>query len=586
MTSQDARTEALLTGTTRRLDLQDEDAQDDEEHHGRLVGVDDCDEEFEQGDSQDCCCRPCNIHRIARRNEAQTQSSPPETLRCNSSGAARREARALLVDLALPIIVVQLALALPTFAASSFVGRNLGHTDLAGFTLANLTTNLFGMSLLQGMYTASDTLGPALYAVATKRSQLGVLALRGLVLSLLVTLPVAALLSVALRSLLVTWGEDPVVSDRAVLWYRITALALPCYAAVMVAYKFLSAQNRLGPMVLVLGLSCALVLPLYLRVVSLLSWGFAGTAWALSAFQGTQAALLLAYMCLQKPHDPATWISWKQGWRRAVWDREGVVRYLQLGVGGVLASTSWVYWETVCILVGSHMGPLALSAHCVACQVLCLLYMLPQGVGVAIAVRLSSVVATAVAGASSSSATTSHNSTTPKVLVVACLAASTLAFAAVSGALYAARDIVLGLFTTEDAVVQEAQRIWAKVCWYNFNTSMFGIHFGIATALGMQRVMGTVTVVTLWVFAFPIIYWRSFASQASLGMVWECLWPPYLAINLIMSLVLLARDWDNGDGERAITSSPSRDELRTNLLDDCICDTPEDEAFRSLNCSL
>jgi multidrug resistance protein, MATE family len=563
MTSQDTTTENLTR--TRRLDLQGDE---DSDNGGRssILDVDD-DVDDDDVESNDCCCRSCNLFHSPRRSEDQSSPGPLRS-------ATRREARALLVDLALPIIVVQLALAFPTFAAASFVGRNLGHLDLAGFTLANLTTNLFGMSLLQGMYTASDTIGPALYAVSATRKELGVLAVRGFVLSLLVTLPVALLLSVTLRSLLATWGEDPGVSDRAVLWYRITALALPFYAAVMVAYKFLSAQtNRLGPMVLVLGLSCALILPLYLRVVSALSGGYAGTAWALTAFQVTQAGLLLSYLWIQKPYDPATWISWKHSWRCAVKDRKAVVKYLQLGLGGVLASTSWVYWETICILVGSHMGPIALSAHCVACQVLCLLYMLPQGVGVAIAVRLSSVVAMA---SSSTTTTTNLNATQPKVLVMACLATSTLVFAVVSVLLYAARDIVLGLFTTEDAVVQEAQNIWGRVCWYNFNTSMFGIHFGIATALGMQRVMGLVTVVALWACAFPIMYWRSFASQSSLGTVWECLWPPYLAINLIMSLVLLARDWENESGQRGISSSSSSlDELRTNLLDDYSDGTPD-----------
>jgi multidrug resistance protein, MATE family len=570
MTSQDTTAESLTR--TRRLDLQQPDSDEDGGRSNIDGGGDNDQDDNEDIESKDCCCRPCNLFHSPRRREDQSSPGPP----CS---ATRGEARVLLVDLALPIIVVQLALAFPTFAASSFVGRNLGHLDLAGFTLANLTTNLFGMSLLQGMYTANDTLGPALYAVSATRKELGVLALRGFVLSLLVTLPVALLLSVTLRSLLATWGEDSGVSDRAVLWYRITALALPFYAAVMVAYKFLSAQNRLGPMVLVLGLSCALILPLYLRIVSLLSGGYAGTAWALTAFQVTQAGLLLAYLWIQKPYDPATWISWKHAWRHAVKDRKAVVKYLQLGMGGVLASTSWVYWETVCILVGSHMGPIALSAHCVACQVLCLLYMLPQGVGVAMAVRLSSVVA--MSSSSSTTTTTTLNATKPKVLVLvmACLATSTLVFAVVSVVLYAARDIVLGLFTTEDAVVQEAQNIWSLVCWYNFNTSMFGIHFGIATALGMQRVMGLVTVVALWACAFPVMYWRSFAGQSSLGTVWECLWPPYLAINLIMSLVLLARDWENESGQREISSSSSSlDELRTNLLDDYIDGTPDDEA--------
>jgi Na+-driven multidrug efflux pump len=289
MTSQDTRTENLTR--TRRLDLQGDE---DSDNGGRSVDDDDDDDV----ESKDCCCRSCNLFHSPRRSEDQSSPGPP----CS---ATTGEARALLVDLALPIIVVQLALAVPTFAAASFVGRNLGHLDLAGFTLANLTTNLFGMSLLQGMYTASDTIGPALYAVSATRKELGVLAVRGFVLSLLVTLPVALLLSVTLRSLLATWGEDPGVSDRAVLWYRITALALPFYAAVMVAYKFLSAQNRLGTMVLVLGLSCALILPLYLRVVSALSGGYAGTAWALTAFQVTQAGLLLSYLWIQKPYDPA-----------------------------------------------------------------------------------------------------------------------------------------------------------------------------------------------------------------------------------------------------------------------------------------
>jgi Na+-driven multidrug efflux pump len=147
-------------------------------------------------------------------------------------------------------------------------------------------------------------------------------------------------------------------------------------------------------------------------------------------------------------------------------------------------------------------------------------------------------------------------------------------FGILSAILYASRDAVVGLFTTEDAVLELARDVWAKVCWYNFNTSLFGVHFGIATGLGIQRTMGTVTMLVLWAGAFPFTYWRSFTGHGSLETVWNCLWTPYLTINVVMTLVLLFQDWDQ---KRQLLDEvgETSDDLRTSLLSGYASETNE-----------
>ena len=71
----------------------------------------------------------------------------------------RKEA-SLLLKIAGPSVVVQLLAICIWFENAIYAGNKLGTTSLAAVSLSNLTGNLTGLSLILGMCSAMDTLGP------------------------------------------------------------------------------------------------------------------------------------------------------------------------------------------------------------------------------------------------------------------------------------------------------------------------------------------------------------------------------------------------------------------------------------------
>lgn len=210
-----------------------------------------------------------------------------------------------LINLAIPTVTIQMGAVLPPLLLTSFIGRTYGSVYLDGFLLASLTGNLFTLSLLQGLFSAADTLSPQAFGANNER-EVGLLAMRGLLGSLMVMVPINAVLVIHMGPILDYVGIDPEVSHYAWRWYRIYVLSLPFYALFQVTWKFLSAQGVLLPCVVAVGVSSVVVLP-----VALVVWthfaGYFGAAWALVTFQATEAILLLTYVWWKQPHRPETW---------------------------------------------------------------------------------------------------------------------------------------------------------------------------------------------------------------------------------------------------------------------------------------
>ena len=97
--------------------------------------------------------------------------------------------------------------------------------------------NLCNLTLLQGLYTSADTLGPQAFGAGNKK-EVGLLAIRGYVASLVVLVPINVVLFFGFSKIMVYAGEDVEASRLAHQWYQIYALGLPFYALYMVAYFF------------------------------------------------------------------------------------------------------------------------------------------------------------------------------------------------------------------------------------------------------------------------------------------------------------------------------------------------------------
>ena len=260
------------------------------------------------------------------------------------------EVKALL-HIAIPTLVIQLGFVVPPFLTASYVGRFFGPIYLDGFQLAYLTINLFTLSLLAGLFSASDTLSPQAFGAGNYR-EVGVIALRGFVGSMSLILPVCMALAFCMADVLVALGEDTEASQHAADWYRIFLVALPFYGLYMATWKFLSAQNVMMPLVIASVLCIGVILPVSMEVLVKL-YGFRGSAMAYAVYQISQAVSLLLILWLYRPYHDACWPGLVEAWRD-VFHWKPFAQFFYLGLGGIVASSECKPACCACVLLGSR----------------------------------------------------------------------------------------------------------------------------------------------------------------------------------------------------------------------------------------
>lgn len=290
-----------------------------------------------------------------------------------------------LTVLSIPTIVIQAGLFFPQFLTASYVGRTLGVQNLDGFTLGNLTSNLMTLSILQGLFTANDTLNPQAFGAGNYR-EVGLLAMRGFVVCTLAIVPTNVVLFFAMDRLLVALHQNPLTSALATRYYRILMLGLPFYILYAMQWKFLAAQEIMKPLLIVTVVTCALM-PLFLQWC-VTSFGFVGAPLSLVLYLAAQALLVLLYLVVLQPHHAATWPGLKI---REALEWKSVKPYLVLAAGGLLAACEWWFWEIFSLMIGSF-GVIPLSIHTIPTQLLTMIVMVPLGVGLALSVRIGATI--------------------------------------------------------------------------------------------------------------------------------------------------------------------------------------------------
>lgn len=182
------------------------------------------------------------------------------------------------------------------------------------------------------------------------------------------------------------------------------------------------------------------------------------------------------------------------------------------------------------MIVGTF-GKVALSVHTIPTQCIMVAFMPPLSLGIALAIRLGATLPVSVPRA--------------KRLVKDCYILGTVFCGSFALVMYVERHTIFSWFTKSDAVIAGAEQIWMKVCFYFFQLSLFGIHMGTCIGLGMQWTLGIVTIVVLWIVGLPAAYFMSVTLGGGLDAAWTAVWPPYVAINVILAVAVLRADWED-----------------------------------------
>lgn len=460
----------------------------------------------------------CHMTQQQQENKNRNKNQPPAPL-----PALGTEVR-LFAQLAGPTVLISIGFVVPSFFTAAYIGRHWGALLQDAYTLANLTGNLCSMSLLAGLHSAADTLGPQAFGAGNDR-QLGLVAWQTLVTSMVILLPVNLVLCNTLGPLLQALGQDAEAATLAWEFYNIYCWSLPFYAIWCVAWKFLSAQAVLWPLVVITLGAVFLVLPISLEFLGA-TYGLPGTAAALVIFFAFEAIAICAWMYWGQLHKTSTVDHYT--WTEILCTRSYTV-FLKLGAGGMLASLEWIYWEALSLMVG-RLGVIPLSVHTVPTQVIYVAFMFPLGIGVAVSNRIGTTLSQSVSRA--------------KILTVATLGVSFIGFGCLTGLLYMARWYLFRLFTNDPEVLEGCETIWPLVCLYLWILVLFGVNTGIATGLGMQMTLGLWTLAFLWCLGLPASYYFALVRGQGLRAVWTWITPPYFLINSVLWFLFYIKDWD------------------------------------------
>ena len=362
--------------------------------------------------------------------------------------------------------------------------------------------------------------------------EVGLLAIRGYVVAMvLVVVPLNGLLLAGMGPLLQFLGQDVQASTHAWHFYGLYSLSYPFYTLFAVCWKFLSAQEVLQPLVGATLVSALLVLPMSLHVLG--HWlGFLGVALATTLYYACQSLFVVLWLWIQQPHHTATWPG-LSSWREALAPKP-LWSYLSLGLGGILAYLEWVYWEAMTLLVGT-LGVTPLSAHAIPTQVLDVANVFPLGLGLALSIRLGTIISQDVAHC--------------RTMAMGSLVATAAVYGVAAVLLYQARFAIFRLFLNpndhnNDDVWDLCHDIWWDACIYYFVLSLYAIVIGISIGLGLQWTLGCVTVISLWMIGMPAAYYFAIMRHGGIRAIWRCIWPPYVLITVWMCLEFAVRDWN------------------------------------------
>jgi Na+-driven multidrug efflux pump len=121
---------------------------------------------------------------------------------------------------------------------------------------------------------------------------------------------------------------------------------------------------------------------------------------------------------------------------------------------------------------------------------------------------------------------------------------SCIVFFIVGVTIYLLPGPIIGLFTQDEDIVNGCKAIWLDLVIFCFNSNLFFVLSGIATALGMQWAQGIVSAVCLFGLGLPLIYYNAIRpDDGSIEDLWRWQWPPYCVINFVIIVLLVRADW-------------------------------------------
>ncbi|KAL4398846.1 ethionine resistance protein [Malassezia pachydermatis] len=393
----------------------------------------------------------------------------------------RHEIKALL-RFTMPICATHI-LELSLSVVSVLSLGHLGTVELASASLAGMTANVTGFSVISGLITALDTLLPATFTRNPR--MMGLWTQRvGVIIAL--TLPWIILLWLNAERFLLHLGQEPEIAHKARQFLAILAIGLPGHAIFELCRRYLQAQGLMHAPTIVL----LVVSPINALANFLLVWGpesirlgFLGAPLA-SALSMWLMAILCFLQCTLVSQ--GTWGGWS--WKAFDWD--GLKTSASLGFAGLLSLASeWWAWEIVG-LVTAALGTTALASQSVLLITSSVTYQLPSGAAVAASVRVGNLLGAGKARHARTAST-------------AAIYFSIFIGLVNSSIVFFTRHQLGFLFSSDKEVVRLVATVLPIVALFQIADCICGIAGGILRGCGRQSLSAIINVTAYYAAGIP-----------------------------------------------------------------------------------
>ncbi|KAJ5624288.1 MATE transporter [Penicillium lagena] len=439
----------------------------------------------------------------------------------DSSGSWQSELKFLSTNSSFLVLASLLYYSVPV--TSIIIAGRLGPSELGAVSLANVTSNVTGIVVFQGLATTLDTLCAQAYG-SGNFALVGLHVQRMTFLLWCISIPVAALWFNA-SGVLSIIIPDQRVAQLAGLYLKVLILGAPGIALFETVKRYLQAQGHFAAILYTLGVATAANIFMSWLLVVRLSFGFIGVPLAVVATYNVLPLLLIVYVLLFA--DRECWPGWS---RRLFHDWMPMILLALPGL--CMIEAEFLAFE-ILTLAASYLSTKHLAAQTIMASLSGIFWQLPFPTSIVATTRIAELIGAGKADAAKLSA---------KTATVVSMGIG--AFNGVILSLPQMRRYILPLFTGDEEVTELVAGALPILAAMQFFDATGANGNGILRGLGRQRIGGFVSLACFYIFALPFCFFSAFYLGWELKGLWSGV---TIALSMVVALegwYLITTDWD------------------------------------------